>query len=468
MTFNLLCFIKKFKLAGVVLVLGYYFMSCKSLDPTAQFPQMQIPTPQSSVNVPLDIPMATLANLANQAVPPGIFDEKGMDLGNGLIGDLNFSRNGMIQLAALDSQRLQVIFPLKIQGEIGLKPGGLRNLFQSKIPIDRVLSPVFVLDPKMNSNWSLGIDEFELTDLGGKMSFSALGMELDLSPMIRNEIRAFAQERLTSTPDLINLRPLVDATWNQVGRPVFVNFEGKQLAFSIKPDAIKINEYLNPAKGFHLDLGMIGQVQLHPAQAAPSRPFPLPSITTNSDTSNHLKITIPLHVTYAELDQMIRQSFEGQAIRVNKKYLFQPSNFRTKPYGDRLGVLMDFIATSEDEKEISGELFLAGIPVFDQEAKVLAFDKVNFNLQSSSSKARFGANVKRRKILKQLNQRMKFSLEEALEGSLEGIRERLAIQTPFADLMINELQVFPLGFYPTATGLEIQFKANGKVEVNWK
>ena len=93
MTFNLLCFIKKFKLAGVVLVLGYYFMSCKSLDPTAQFPQMQIPTPQSSVNVPLDIPMTTLATLANQAVPSGIFDEKGMDLGNGVIGDLNFSRN---------------------------------------------------------------------------------------------------------------------------------------------------------------------------------------------------------------------------------------------------------------------------------------------------------------------------------------------------------------------------------------
>ena len=108
------------------------------------------------------------------------------------------------------------------------------------------------------------------------------------------------------------------------------------------------------------------------------------------------------------------------------------------------------------------------MPVYDKEAGVLAFEKVNFNLESNSSKAKFAASAKRRKIIKQLNQRMKFSLEEALDGILAGIKERLALQTPMADLKIADLIIFPAGFYPTATGLDIQLQAEGKVEVTWK
>lgn len=464
----LLPFNKIFKHLVLVLVMAHLGLSCKSLDPSAQLPLAKITSPQSSVNVPLEIPVTTLANLVNQAVPPTVFFEKGMDLGNGIIGDLSFNRNGLIEINPLDSQRMQVIFPVRIQGEVGLKPGGLRNLFQSKIPVDRALTPVFVINPEINPNWSFGIRDFELIDLGGKISLSALGMEIDLSPIIQNEIRSFAREKLVSKRDLINLKPLVDASWEQVGKPIFVEYEGKLMAFSIRPDSVKIKEYLVSGKGYHFDLGLNGQVQLHPGYAVPSRPFPLPKITGNEDPSNHLKITVPLHLAYSELDNMIGEAFEGLSVRVNRKYIFRPSNFRTKPYGEQLGIMMDFVATSLDGKEISGELFLAGLPVYDKEAGVLAFEKVNFNLESNSSKAKFAASAKRRKIIKQLNQRMKFSLEEALDGSLAGIKERLALQTPMADLKIADLIIFPAGFYPTATGLDIQLQAEGKVEVTWK
>lgn len=468
MPFNLVRFSKKIKLSALVVLASLIGSSCKSLDPAAQLPVPPIPPSPSSVNVPLEIPVGTLTNLANQAIGPTLFEEKGMDLGSGIVGDFNFQRNGLIQLQALDSQRMQVTFPLRIQGEVGLKPGGLRNLFQSKIPIDRTLAPVMVINPEINPNWSLGISEAELLDLGGKMSISALGMEVDLSQMIRNELRAFARENLTSKSDLVNLKPLIDATWNQVGKPIFLEFEGKKMAFSIRPDVVKIRETLIPNGGLRLNLGLEGQVQSHPASAAPSRPSPLPKLSDNSDASNHLKISIPLRLSYSELDALIKNAFEGQTIRVNKNYLFLPSNFRTKSYGDRLGILMDFLARSVDGEEITGELFLAGKPIFDPNEKVLAFEKVDYHLKSNSSKAKFAAAVKRGKITRQLNQRMRFSLAGTLDGSLEGIQDRVGLQTPFADLSVLDLMVFPSGFYPTATGLEIQLQAEGKVDVSWK
>ena len=445
-----------------------FFSSCKSLDPAASLPLPQVPAASSYVNVPVEIPAVTLTNLVNQVVPPTLFNEKGMDLGNGIVGDLGFVRNGMIQLAPLDSQRLQVTLPIRIRGEVGLKPGGLRNLFQSKIPLDQTLSPVVVINPQLNPNWTLGISEFELMDLGGKIGLSALGMEIDLSSMVRNEIREFARQNLTSKPDLINLKPVVESIWNQVGRPVTVDLEGKKMAFSIRPDSVKIREYLVPSKGFHLDLGLSGKVQTHPASAAPSRPSPLPKITPNLDPSNRLEINIPLHLTYGELDQMIQQAVAGQVIRINKKYLFQPSNFRSRAYGDRLGILMDFIATANDGEQIGGEFFLVGKPVFDESNSVLAFEKVDFALSTDSNKARLGAQLKRGKISNQLNQKLRFSLKEVLEGSLKGVKERLALQTPYGNLKLDNLNVVPDGFYPTATGMDIRIKATGQVNILWK
>jgi hypothetical protein len=247
-----------------------------------------------------------------------------------------------------------------------------------------------------------------------------------------------------------------------------VDFGGKKMAFSIRPESVSIRENLVPKAGMNLALGMVGQVQTHASSSAPTRPFPLPKLSQNSDSTNRLDLTIPLHLTYTELDRMITDALKGQTIRINKQYLFQPSNFRTKAFGDRLGIWMDFLATDGEGEDIAGELFLAGLPVFDAASKVLAFEKVEFALNSNSNKAKLGAMLKRGKISNQLNKRLRFSLDQVLSESLSGIANRMAIQTPYADFKLADLEVAPNGFYPTATGMDIRVQAKGRVDIRWK
>ena len=447
---------------------GLLAASCKSLDPAASLPLPVVPGTKSSLNVPLEIPFSTLTAVANRETPSLIFRQRGMDLGNGLVGDFEFLRNGKIQLRALDQQRLEVVFPLKIQGEIGLKPGGLRNLLQTKVPINQALAPVFVINPQVQSNWYLGISEFELLDLGGKMALSVLGIELDLSPLVRQEIRRFAMQELTSKPNLLALKPMMESIWNQVGKPIVVDVEGKKTGLSIRPDSVKLREYLQPNKGLHLDLGFQGQVQIHPATALPSRAFPLPTISPNTDASNRIDLELPLTFTYAELDALIQQSFGGQAIRMNKTYVFQAKQFRTQAYGDRLGITVAFTAVSNKGGELTGELFLAGQPVYDPLKQVLRVDNLDFVMKSGSAKAMLGTMIKKGKINKQLSQRMKMPLGETIGESLKGLQGRLSLQTSVANLAIQGLQIVPLGFYPTATGLAIPLKATATTAIQWK
>lgn len=449
-------------------VAGLLAVSCKSLDPAASLPLPAVPKTNSSLNIPLEIPFSTLIAVANRETPTLIFRQRGMDLGNGLVGDFDFSRNGKIQLRALDQQRLEVVFPLKIQGEVGLKPGGIRNLLQSKIPINQSLAPVFVINPEIQSNWYLGISEFELLDLGGKMALSVLGIELDLSPLVRQEIRRFAKQELTSKPNLLALKPMMESIWNQVGKPIVVEVEGKKTGLSIRPDSVKLREYLQPNKGLHLDLGFQGQVQVHPATAVPSRAFPLPKISANTDGSNQIDLELPLAFTYGELDALIQQSFGGQAIRMNKSYVFNATQFRTQAYGDRLGITVAFTASSSKGGELTGELFLAGQPVFDPATQVLRVDNLDFVMKSGSTKAMLGTLIKRGKIHKQLSQRMKIPLGETIGESLKGLQGRLSLQTSVANLAIQSLQIVPIGFFPTATGLAIPLKATATAAIQWK
>lgn len=442
--------------------------ACKSLDPTLNPGFVPVPSAISEVNVPIQIPIGTLENLLNQRIPPVLFEEKGMDLGNGVIGDLSFSKNGMTKIEAFDQEKIQVELPIRVRGEVGLKPGGLRNLFQSKVPIDQSFSPVFLIDPEVNENWSLGISEFELMDLGGRMSFSVMGMELDLSQLIAREIQDYATKNLTSNPDLVRLKPIVDQLWAQVGKPVFVEFQGKKMAFSIQPDSVRLSENFSDSGDYQMNLGMTGKVNSHPADAAPSRSFPLPKLTENTDADNSLEILIPISLTYGEIDAILTENFENQLIRVNKNTIFRPGNFKSRAYGEKLGISMDFHAEQSNGKVIEGQLFLVGKPIYDTKNQVLIFDQVNFDLESDSKKAKTAAALKKGKIIRQLNQKLRFPMAEVLEGSLGGIQERLAFETPIVDLKIVDLQIYPEGFYPTARGLEIQLKASGKTDISWK
>jgi hypothetical protein len=218
----------------------------------------------------------------------------------------------------------------------------------------------------------------------------------------------------------------------------------------------------------HLDLGVKGQVQVHPSNALPSRAFPLPKVSPNTDASNRIDLQLPLEFTYGELDALIQKSFGGQSIPMNKTYRFNATQFRTQAYGERLGITVAFTAVSTKGGDLKGELFLVGRPVYDPATRVLQVVDLDFVMKSGSAKAMLGTMIKKGKIHRQLSQRMKMPLGETITESLQGLQERLSLQTPVANLSIQNLQIAPLGFYPTATGLAIPLQATGTTAIQWK
>jgi len=445
----------------------FFLASCKSFNPN-QIPSTQIAPPAfSSVNVPVQVPQSTLHEIINQTIPQVLIDDENLSMGN-VEGKLKLSRNGKPTYTTLDSQRIELTLPLKIQGELGLSKKGLGNFLQAKLPLDESISPIIIVNPTINPDWSISIKDFKLVDLGGQISLNLLGMQVDLSGIIEKEITKWGLENLNSSQSIFTLKPFIDLAWNQVGKPFLVDWEGEKSAFSIQPDSILLNEFFDKNQKLNLWLGLHGKVNTHPINAAPSRAFPLPKLTDNINSDNYLEITLPWVLSYVKLDQILGENLNDIPIRIDKKTILTPSNIRSQAFGEFLEITMDFFASQTNGKTLEGKLYVIGKPAFDPASQSLYFTDINFKLESGNFGAQTSVGLKKRKIIRQIESRANFPIGETLNESIASIQGRLGLKTGIADLFIENLEVEPENFYPTKNGLTVHMRAKGKVNVDWK
>ncbi|MFC3416363.1 DUF4403 family protein [Algoriphagus hitonicola] len=445
-----------------------FFLGCKGLDISNPGPLPALPSPDSEVNVPLVFPKKTLNRLINSQIPNQLIAQDDLEIGNGIEGNLSLSRNGQILSSALDSQQMTIQLPMKIQGEIGLSQSGLGSLFRGKVPIDNEFAPTFKLNPEINPDWTLSVKDFELLSLGGNLSLDVLGMQVDLSKMLEREIKQWAAEYFQPDQKLVNLKPIVDLAWEQVGRPFQVDWQQGVSGFSIRPKRVMFKEFFDQNENLTIWMGLAGQIQTHPADATPSRAFPLPNLSENTSDENTLKILLPTAISFDELDQILGENLNGRSFRVDSKTVLTLDELRSKAFGELIAIETDFVADRSNGKTVDGRLFVVGKPSYDSEAQALTFEDVNFKVISDQSSANFGIALKKRKIIRQIEKLAVFPIGDLLQESTEGIRERLGLNTPIADLQIENLEIIPEGFYPSANGLRIYVQANGNVGVNWK
>ncbi|MBN3581175.1 DUF4403 family protein [Algoriphagus aestuarii] len=457
-------YLKSFSLITLVLIC---LASCKSFNPSTKPEPIIAPPAFSSVNVPVQIPQATLYKIMNQSIPAVLIEDDQLSMGN-VEGKLKLSRNGNPSYTALDSQKIQLTLPLKIEGQIGLQRKGLGNLIQSKLPLNESISPVIVVNPTINPDWSVSFRDFELIDLGGQINLDVLGMSVDLSGILKKEIQKWGEENLNSSKSLVSLKTLVDLAWNQVGKPFTINWEGEKTAFSIQPESVKLNEFFDQNENLNLWLGLEGKVNTHPANAAPSRAFPLPKITENASSDNILEITLPWVLSYQKLDELLGNNLNNVPIRVDKKTILTPNNIQSQAFGEFLEITMDFFAEQTNGKSLNGKLFIIGKPAFDPDSQSLYFTDINFKMESGNLGAQTSVGLKKRKIINQIEKRAVFPIGSTLEESISSIEDRLRLNTGIADLRITNLEVNPENFYPTKNGLTVHIKAKGNVNFDWK
>lgn len=449
----------------IFLLLPVIFFSCKSLNPAAVPASILIPDARFSSNVPWVVPKNVLDRIIQEQVPQILFEQNGLDMGNGIEGDLRFSRSGQVIWKSTNGQKLQLILPIRVQGQLGLKKGGLGSFFKSKVPIDKSFSPVMTFDPEINSDWKLEFREFELLDLGGKIDLNILGFEIDLSSIVQREIRNLVAQSFGAGKALFDLKMLAFTQWNKFGKPIILDLENEKMGFSLLPKEVRFTEFFDSNQNLNILLGFDGLVNSHPGGDFTSI-APLPAILKpNSQTQNKLSISLPITVTFAQVDRVLERNIAGRSIQLDSKTTLIGSNFRTNSFGNLISLEFDFVANQESKKPVLGKIFAVGMPFYDIQSQSLGISNVNFKISGTNLGAQTGIGLKKRKIIRQLEKKVVFPLENLLAENLKGIEERLKFSTPYADFKLDEFQLSSLSVYPTKSGLSIAFQMEGKMDI---
>src|SRR5690606_29626832 len=162
------------------------------------------------------------------------------------------------------------------------------QVLSTSIPYDESISPVISFVPQIKSNWDLGFNQLKIESWGKSLTYNLLGFEINLDPILRKNIEKLLnnQNQLLSS---INLRNLGSKAWEAFAEPIKIQ-EGDVDAYLYTiPQEVKINQQIS-SNNQHLKLllGLQGEVMTHIGNRPNIKPAPLPDLSSNDDSINHI------------------------------------------------------------------------------------------------------------------------------------------------------------------------------------
>lgn len=459
------------KYSGIILSLIFLILiGCKRINPDrpnfrGELPAL--PEADSKINVPLEIPLQYLEHHLNKGLKELVFAENGLNIGNGISTDVQVFRTGDLRLSSNAENKLLVNLPMRLKGELKIAKTIFGQSLSTAIPYNESLSPVISFSPEIGKNWDVAINDLNIESWGRPLTYSLLGFEVDLDPILREHIEKVVRDHLSSDGmSRLSFKNLITETWTAYSEPFRIGTGDVATYMYTVPQKIKISEQLTFNHTLKLNVGLEGKVVTFLGDKPEIKPSPIPGLFYNDDTTNRLDVTLPIAVSYTVLDEYLNRELGGQNFRVDKQTNFIPKAISTQSYGDRALVQMDFVLERDGRKNISGELFLVGKPTFDAEGEAIRFEDIDFDINSKNILANNASWLKQNELLAIIQKRAHFPIGAYISQARLELQQRGYFSTYFASFRVKNPELTVKDMYVTEQDVRIYLNAKGQMEVN--
>lgn len=456
----------------VLLILLFSFISCTKINPdqpTFTGDPAILPKAVSTINFPLELPLSFLENQLNQGLKELVYAEKDLAIGNGLATDINVYRTGEINVFSKGKNNLSIKFPMRLQGNLKVEKKIFGQLISTSLPYDETLLPEISFSPDIGKDWDLSIKNLRIESWGRSLKYDLLGYEFDLDPIIRKNVENILNNQLNQNGfSRISFKNMMEKTWKAYGEPVKIEQGKIDVYFYTVPDKIKINEKVTADQMLQLNIGLEGEVITQLGERPQVSPGPLPDLDDNPDTLNHLAITLPIAISYGRLNEYLNDALVGRLIRIDHNTSIIPKKITTQSFGNRALVKVAFKADRLDKKDMDGEVFLVGKPVYDRETKSIVFEDLDFELNTKNILANSANWFKQNQFLDQIKKQAVYPIENYLQEARMELKKQAFIYTDFASFSLNNTTLDVQGIYLTEEDIRLYLDATAKMEVKLK
>lgn len=439
--------------------------SCKRINPDKPtFIGETAPLPKaiSYINAPLDIPLSFLEDQLNNGLKELMVSETDLVVGDGINTDLDMYRTGKISLSAVDN-RLQINLPLRLKGNLHIKQSLFGQVLSTSIPYDETISPVISFVPQLKANWDLGFDQLKIESWGKSLTYNLLGFEIDLDPILRRNLEKLLnnQNQLLSS---LNLKSLGQKAWQAFSEPIKIQ-EGEVDAYLYTiPQEVKINQEISNSQHLKLLIGLQGEVMTHIGNRPNVNPAPLPDLSNNEDSINHIDLTLPLIVSYKTIDNYLNQHLANQVFKIDASTQMIPRKILTQSFGDRALVKMEFTLIRNSKKDIEGELYLVGKPTYYAAEESIVFENIDFDLNTKNFFTNSASWLRQGQLLDAIEKHTTFPIGTYIDEARSKLRNLNSIRTDFATFNIQNPTLDIQEIYVTENDLRLYLDLDGRLE----
>ncbi|SMD42241.1 protein of unknown function [Aquiflexum balticum DSM 16537] len=445
--------------------------SCKSIKPDRPpaATMLELPSSRSTVNIPIVIPLSYLEDNLNKDWSSKLFADKGLPLGGGLSADLDVTRTGKISLRGSENNTINVKVPMNIIGDLKIEKKVFGQNLSTNFPFNENLSPEISFIPVIGQNWDLNIQNLQINSWGRSMKYNLLGFEIDLDPLVRNQLQKVLDNQLKAANlSQLDFKHMAQETWDAFSDPYTVEQNGITAHFYSVPDKIMVKEEITPDQELILYLGLEGEMFSKLGSKPNIVKKDLPNISVNESKENQIDLVLPLTISYNDLDEYLNTTFSGQQIRTNNTTLIFPSNLKTQKYGDKTLLSMDFKAVRDGKKDVEGKMYFAGKPVFDKNSESLIFEEPQFDVKTGDFFSDLGIRFRKGKIQRQIKKIAVLPIGELLNNAQNEMAEHGYFETDFANFKVLNPSLDVEGIYSTAEDIRVFIRSQGKMDVQLK
>lgn len=457
-----------------IIVLAFLILivpiACKRIIPdkaNLQGTKVPLPQPISIINIPVVLPLGFLERELNKALNDLVFADDNLSLGNGIFTDLKILRAGNINISSTGDNKLLVKLPMRLKGALKIEKKVFGQVLSTSIPYDELLNPEISFSPEIGKDWDLTIQNIKIESWDRSLKYDLLGYEVDFDSILRKHLENILAAQLSDSGlSKISFKKTAEETWKAYSKPFKIAGDELDAYVYTVPQKIKINEQLTSDNQLNLNIGLEGKVMTYLGNEPASSPSPLPLLDYNEDTTNHLDITLPLAIPYSILDDYLNSELSGVTQTVDKKTKLTPKNIRTKSYGGRVLIQMEFELERLGKKDLSGELLLVGKPGFDKVKEAIVFEDIDFDINTKNILANNARWLKPKKLLKLIHHHASFPIGQYINQARSELQKRSYLSTEFASFRVADPELNVTGIYITENDVRIYLNTTGKVEVN--
>lgn len=446
-------------------------VSCKSIKPDRPpvASKVELPNSRSSVNIPIVIPLSYLEYNLNQDWSSKLFADKGLPLGGGLSADLDVTRTGKISLRGSENNTINIKVPMNIIGDLKIEKKVFGQNLSTNFPFNENLIPEISFIPEVGTNWDMNVRNLQINNWGRSLKYSLLGFEIDLDPLVRNQLQKVLDNQLSAANlSKLDFKHMAQETWDAFSEPYTVNQNGITAHFYSVPDKIMVKEEITLDQELILYLGLEGEMFSKLGSKPIIEKKALPNISVNEHKENQIDLVLPLTITFGDLNEYLNATFAGQQIRTNKTTMILPSNLKTQKYGDKTLLSMDFKAVREGKKEVEGKMYFAGKPMFDKDSESLIFEEPEFDVKTGDFFSNLGIRLRKGKIQRQIKKIAVLPIGELLDNARREMSGQGYFETDFANFKVVDPSLDVEGIYSTDGDIRVFIRSQGKMDVQLK